>query len=270
MEAPSRLWAECFRESHGDRIVGAMMFRYVLAPNVFDALSATERAMRFFWFATSHGEDLMLGCKIEAVFRFDVPQTGTHSAFNTNSQGLFNKLTSFSRDRLLQQFVGSDLAIQHVRQWKRDYNAGNPFGQMLDVAIHLPTVHIVLMAYSEWTTCIVPLPRSRRSMCAMGYRWVPDLVPPSFLEQGLPGDMPVSLDDFDTTTAHSVLRLTQCLQSVPPNLRCGIHDEGACSSIRGEIERLVHGLAYSHLHMVLDHARRSRLGCSMQISSYAV
>ena len=105
---------------------------------------------------------------------------GPHAHFGKIDGGLFSPTTPFTRDRLLQQRVGSDLAIDRIHQWERDVHQRFLFGKMLDARLCLPTVHTVLMAYKEWTTCILPVPRARRSVASPGYHLVADFVAARF------------------------------------------------------------------------------------------
>ena len=74
LDYPSHVWATLLREACGRKFVGGMLLSFESAPDVFCKLSDAERTLRFFWMATRWGEDLMAKCRVQAVFRFDVPQ----------------------------------------------------------------------------------------------------------------------------------------------------------------------------------------------------
>ena len=74
LDCPSNVRAAVLRESHGCKFVGGMLLSFASAPDVFCKLSDAERVLRFFCMSTRWGEDLMAQCRVEAVFRFDVPQ----------------------------------------------------------------------------------------------------------------------------------------------------------------------------------------------------
>ena len=74
MDHPSSAWSAELKTGHSHKVLGGMLLRFVYNVDVMTVMSRLERSLRSLWMSTQWGEDLMVSCKIDAVFRFDVPQ----------------------------------------------------------------------------------------------------------------------------------------------------------------------------------------------------
>ena len=105
MTASSTCWTRRL-DANAARIVGAAVLSFFSETTVITELTPMERAMRFFWFSTSFGEDIMAQCRMEHVFRFREPQVAMAMTLGgVFKNSLFKNLSIYSVDRLLTELV---------------------------------------------------------------------------------------------------------------------------------------------------------------------
>lgn len=183
MDHPSSAWSAELAPRFGNKILGGVLLRFVYNVDVMTVMSRLERSLRSFWMSTRWGEDLMVSCKIDAVFRFDVPQEGTVLKLMQAQRAFFCQLAPFTVTRLLEQRAGDGTAYDHLQRWAHEFHNGRPFDS-LNVRISSPMPHMLLIAFAEWREYILPVPKTRLGLMGTGYNYVPDLLPAHIFQQG--------------------------------------------------------------------------------------
>ena len=170
-----RVWKDALLHMNGH--VFALALIEEGAPiSLCDPLTVEELHVHDFWKMTRWKEDVLIRVRFVEVAPFDEEVLVQQSVQQARGKGLFFNLSSFSYDKLLDEYQrqGEGDLIETIRGWARrhniDYNSlVDGHGRFL-LGMNMPVPHCILATVGTWTSWAFPLPADKRVAAGLGLK----------------------------------------------------------------------------------------------------